>query len=609
VEEGEGPQAAGEPVTGRVRIAGVEAGVAAGLVPSAEALPRPGSEALEVSPRSSNANEPANSLAGLASYELPDWTDPPTLQVPRVFLDLEQEAADRGGPPTPPRGGPVWRERQEDWEETDAVLAHLASAGPSVTDYEQSSSDDPFAYDFLNLDDESSWITREEGFAGAKNPGRTSVASPAPAEVAPSATKPADPVPVAQSVSSPASAAEPPVAQKSEVPPGPPRRRRHIARASLPTLVKRSPSGRTGATRAKTDEKSHNAARARSGPGTRVKIDTAPGTPALLRSDPVTRPASDKASSEDPAPVRPDQVISTKAGTTASREQAPVRAFPVIGPVSHKAPSRNPVVATLTGVALAAILLLSFKAGPPAVLALVAVAVTVAAAELFNSLRIGGYRPATLLGLLGVPAVIVAAYFRGPSAVLAGFVIFVVVSMIWYLAGFTRRSPLANLSVTVFAFAWTGVLAAFAGLLVDPRIFPNRHGIAFMLGASIAAVGYDIGGYVIGSRLGRHPMARSISPNKTWEGLIGGCAIAIAASAAVTSRIHPWHLATALWLGLIVAVVAPCGDLVESMVKRDLGVKDMGTLLPGHGGVFDRIDALLFVLPAAYYFVRLAHIG
>jgi len=100
-----------------------------------------------------------------------------------------------------------------------------------------------------------------------------------------------------------------------------------------------------------------------------------------------------------------------------------------------------------------------------------------------------------------------------------------------------------------------------------------------------------------------------VSPNKTWEGLIGGCAIAIAASAAVTSRIHPWHLSTAVWLGLIVAVVAPCGDLVESMIKRDLGVKDMGTLLPGHGGVFDRIDALLFVLPAAYYFVRLAHVG
>ncbi len=183
-------------------------------------------------------------------------------------------------------------------------------------------------------------------------------------------------------------------------------------------------------------------------------------------------------------------------------------------------------MATLTGVALAAVLLLSFKAGPPAVLALATVAVTLAAAELFNSLRLGGYRPATLLGLLGVPAVMVAAYFRGPDAILLAFVIFVVASMMWYLAGVTRRSPVANLSVTVLAFAWTGVLGAFAGLLVDPSLFPHRHGIAFMLGAVIAAVGYDVGGYAFGSRFGRHRLAPAVSPNKTWEGLIGGCVLA-----------------------------------------------------------------------------------
>ena len=129
-----------------------------------------------------------------------------------------------------------------------------------------------------------------------------------------------------------------------------------------------------------------------------------------------------------------------------------------------------------------------------------------------------------------------------------------------------------------------------------------------MLGAIIAAVGYDIGGYAIGSRFGRHSLAPAISPNKTWEGLVGGCVVAIAASVGITSQIHPWHVTTALELGLIVAVVAPCGDLVESMIKRDIGVKDMGSLLPGHGGMLDRIDALLFVLPAAYYFVRLAHV-
>jgi CDP-diglyceride synthetase len=592
VEEGKGTQATGEPVTGRVRIAGVEAGVAAGLVPSTEAESRPDSESLELVSGFSTANEVASSLAALPAYELPDWTDPPTLQVPRVFLDLEQEAADRGGPPTPPRGGPVWRERQEDWADTDTVLAHLASAGSSVADYEESSADDPFAYDFLSLDDESSWITREEAPGTLRTSGRTPVVPPPAA---------------ALSISAPT--APLPVAQKTEAPLEAPRRRRHRAGPGLPALVKRAPARRASGTRTKAATASAaTAVLVPSDPETETKPEATRLDPASVRSDQVIRTDADTRF-PNTAPARPDPDTATKSDAISSRKVVPRRSGPVSRPASQKSSSRNPIVATLTGVALAAILLLSFKAGPPAVLALVAVAVTVAAAELFNSLRLGGYRPATLLGLLGVPAIIVAAYFRGPAAILVGLVIFVVASMLWYLAGFTRRSPLANLSVTVFAFAWTGVLAAFAGLLVDPRIFPNRHGIAFMLGAAIAAVGYDIGGYAIGSRFGRHRLVPSVSPNKTWEGLIGGCAIAIAASAAVTSRIHPWHLSTAVWLGLIVAVVAPCGDLVESMIKRDLGVKDMGTLLPGHGGVFDRIDALLFVLPAAYYFVRLAHIG
>ncbi len=254
-------------------------------------------------------------------------------------------------------------------------------------------------------------------------------------------------------------------------------------------------------------------------------------------------------------------------------------------------------------------MLLCFFAGPPAVLAMVAVSATLATAELFNSLRLGGYQPATLVALVAVPAVIVAAYFRGPSAIVTGLVIYVASAMVWYLAGITRRSPVANLSVTVFGFVWIGVFGAFVGLLLDPSIFPHRHGIAFLIGAMIAVVGYDVGGYAVGSLFGRHRLAPGVSPNKTWEGLIGGCVVAIAASVGITSQIHPWRVDTALVLGLIVAAVAPFGDLLESMIKRDLGVKDMGSLLPGHGGMLDRIDALLLVLPATYYFVRLAHIG
>jgi len=325
---------------------------------------------------------------------------------------------------------------------------------------------------------------------------------------------------------------------------------------------------------------------------------------------------ADASASPAPAtrPVGPDEVLKAPIAHRSSRRAALRARFAwarrsTSEAKEHDATRRNPIVATLTGILLAGVLLLCFLAGPPAVLALVAIAVTLGAAELFSSLRVAGYRPATLLALIGVPAVTIGAYFRGPDAILVGFVVMVALAATWYLVGITRREPLVNLSVTVFGFGWIGVLGAFAGLIVDPRIFPQRHGIAFMLGAVIAAVGYDIGGYVVGSRLGRHVLAPSVSPNKTWEGLIGGCVVAIVASVAVTSHIHPWSLGTALGLGVIVAVVAPFGDLVESMIKRDLDVKDMGSLLPGHGGMLDRIDALLFVLPAAYYFVRLAHIG
>ena len=99
-------------------------------------------------------------------------------------------------------------------------------------------------------------------------------------------------------------------------------------------------------------------------------------------------------------------------------------------------------------------------------------------------------------------------------------------------------------------------------------------------------------------------MAPNISPNKTWEGFAGG-AVACVLSAIVVAQIHPWTAGSAIALAVLVAVVAPLGDLAESMVKRDIGVKDMGSILPGHGGVLDRFDAMLFVLPGVYYLVEL----
>jgi phosphatidate cytidylyltransferase len=122
---------------------------------------------------------------------------------------------------------------------------------------------------------------------------------------------------------------------------------------------------------------------------------------------------------------------------------------------------------------------------------------------------------------------------------------------------------------------------------------------------AVAVVAYDVFGLLIGSAAGRSPLIRWVSPNKTVEGLFGGWVGVLLGVFLLCGpgKLHPWSDRTVHWfqLALVVAIAAPIGDLVESMLKRSLGVKDMGDVLPGHGGVLDRFDAFLFVLPSAYY--------
>ncbi|HUQ38925.1 MAG TPA: phosphatidate cytidylyltransferase [Acidimicrobiales bacterium] len=270
----------------------------------------------------------------------------------------------------------------------------------------------------------------------------------------------------------------------------------------------------------------------------------------------------------------------------------------------HVAPAgpRDVGVAAATGIGVAVVALLMFRSGPAATMVLATGVVLLCAVELFDVLRRAGHRPATLMGLTATVSIMLASYARGETAVPLVITLAVVFTLLWYLAGVVRARPTVNVAVTLMAFLWVGFLGSFSALLLR---LPERRGIAFLLGAVLATVAYDVGGFFIGSRSGRTPLAPEISPNKTWEGLLGGAAAAVVVSVVVTRAIHPWDLGSAFALGLAVAVVAPLGDLCQSMIKRDLGVKDMGTMLPGHGGMLDRFDALLFVLPATYYLVRL----
>ena len=262
---------------------------------------------------------------------------------------------------------------------------------------------------------------------------------------------------------------------------------------------------------------------------------------------------------------------------------------------------RNLPAAIGVGLALAAAFFGLLKVGSWAILIMVLVALGLAALEFFTSAQNLGYRPATLLGLAAVVGLPLGAYHRGFEAYPVIFALLLVTGMCWFLFDVESQHVTANLAVTLLGVCWVGGLGSFAAL-----ILARQHGDAILIGAVLGTIAYDIGGYVIGSTTGQSKIAPRVSPNKTYEGLIGGMLLSIVVTTLVLNRfpgVYPWSasMLDCFWLGIAIAAVAPIGDLAQSMIKRDMGVKDMGTLLPGHGGIFDRFDALLFVLPATYF--------
>ena len=262
---------------------------------------------------------------------------------------------------------------------------------------------------------------------------------------------------------------------------------------------------------------------------------------------------------------------------------------------------RNLPAAIGVGLALAAAFFGLLKVGSWAILIMVLVALGLAALEFFTSAQNLGYRPATLLGLAAVVGLPLGAYHRGFEAYPVIFALLLVTGMCWFLFDVESQHVTANLAVTLLGVCWVGGLGSFAAL-----ILARQHGDAILIGAVLGTIAYDVGGYVIGSTTGQSKIAPRVSPNKTYEGLIGGMLLSIVVTTLVLNRfpgVYPWSasMLDCFWLGIAIAAVAPIGDLAQSMIKRDMGVKDMGTLLPGHGGIFDRFDALLFVLPATYF--------
>jgi phosphatidate cytidylyltransferase len=582
------------PPTGRVRIIGAEQ--VSGGTDAGERADDGGEQLFD---ESESPGDELGTADGAEQPLLQHWTEAPTGEVPSI---LARERSDEGDDPWSAVPAPTWREGDSDWEAHDETFepAMLAMEDDSTISDRHDTLDEerrPWAFD-LSSDDEADDmgdlvddelfgpsglddlsddetlvvpVVRSTGSSGSDTPQDTWLDDDDDVRE-----------PGAVSGDAPRGAAD--LTDEPLVLNGVNAGSEEVLEGDDPRVMGESgivpPEGRFG--RAKRD-------RRRSRP-----VPTAPpaGEGGKLPATSVSsRPVP-------PAPVRPP------ARPTPKRAPAPT------GAGAHRPGGRNMPAAVVAGLILGAAGLIAFKLGTVATMVVATVVVFLAAVEAFAAFRKGGYHPAVLLGWVAIVSLMVATYNKGQVALPLILVLVVALTMLWYVAGVERGAdPLMGTGATLFVFCWVGVFGSFAALLLNPNLFPDRHGIAFLVGAVIVTVVYDIAALAVGSWIGSRQLAPSISPGKTWEGAIGGAVAAVLAGVLVVHYIHPWTPGSAAVLGLVVAVFAPLGDLFESVVKRHLGLKDIGRMLPGHGGILDRVDGLIFVIPATYYLVKAFNLG
>ncbi len=260
---------------------------------------------------------------------------------------------------------------------------------------------------------------------------------------------------------------------------------------------------------------------------------------------------------------------------------------------------RNLPVALAVGAALGGAAVLTLFTLKATFLGLVAIAVGIALLELSRACGTRGIAIPVVPVAAGGAAMLGLAYWVGERAALAAFVGTVILLLAWRLRG-GAAGYLRDLTAGVFAVAYLPLLAVFVPLMLARPDGSQRTLIFVAL-----AVCSDVGGYFAGILFGRHPLAAAISPHKTWEGFAGSVLFCVAGGAILlTWLLHgqPWQ---GVILGAAAVLAATLGDLAESMIKRDLDIKDMGSVLPGHGGVMERIDSLLLVSPVTWFLLTI----
>jgi CDP-diglyceride synthetase len=581
--------------SGRVRIIGAEpAGGQAAEVSS------PSPEDREAGPL--DEGEAAGSLPP-PTADLPHWTEAPTGEVPAVLARDDDEGDEGRGDPWSSLPAPTWREEHTDWSAEEgsfepSMLAHDETRLGSLDDSGESDRQ-PWSFELPghDADQDTAVVPAVERPLAPEGPGEVAFrfdeidaglsTGPVPSDVHGGTT-------VMPSHQDEAATIE---AGHGGPPTG------EIRQGDLPAD---EPAAPLDEPEARPGRRGRGAAHRRR-PLTEAPTDDAvltegdrpvPAAPPEGTRPPGGRPVPPA----PPPPRRPPPAPSAPPGLRPPTLQPPE-------PPRETRSGRDLPVAIVSGLVLGVVALIFFKLGTVTSMIVVTATVTLAAVEAFAAFRRAGYHPATLLGLVATVSLLVATYNKGQEALPLVLVLVFVFTMLWHLARVDRNAePVRSTASTLLVFTWVAVFGSYAALLLDPTLFPDRHGIAFLLGALITGVAYDVGALATGAWIGRHPLG-AVSPNKTWEGLVGGAVAAVLAGAIVVHLIHPWTLASAVVLGLVVAVVSPIGDLSESLVKRNLGLKDMGRILPGHGGLLDRFDGLLFVLPATYYLVKAFNLG
>jgi phosphatidate cytidylyltransferase len=295
-----------------------------------------------------------------------------------------------------------------------------------------------------------------------------------------------------------------------------------------------------------------------------------------------------------PPPVVEPGPVAEGVGDEHSSPMEPVPMEPVPPPERRTRAGRNLTAAIGVGLGLGAVVLISLYVWKAAFLGVIALAVLLGLWELSNALRADRVRVAVVPIAVGGLAILVAAYAGGSEPMMVALALTVLATMVWRLpenpAGYVR-----DVTSGIFVTLYVPFLAGFAALLLRDADGADRVVVFILL-----TVFSDVGGYVAGVLFGRHPMAPHVSPKKSWEGFAGSALFCAAGGAVILPLLLEGTAAAGAVIGLAVMLTATLGDLGESMIKRDLGIKDMGSLLPGHGGIMDRLDSLLPAAPVTF---------